>query len=202
MFTKYYKALLPKALVAGSFLMALAPAGFATAEGDSSPYLIGHWKLNDKFSDFKPPGSAISTENTEFVFLNPTNLTLTLEYAFFATNDNDPKKTTIFCGCDRDILQPNGRTRYTMLGEKQMGLFSTALCPKQTDGTMKTIVFTSKISDPVTIDGALQAGYQIDVLGGVGAIRTESGLLAVAINDATTAEIQSIHNQCKKFIKP
>ncbi len=27
-------------------------------------------------------GSQISTENTEFVFLNPTNLTLTLEYAF------------------------------------------------------------------------------------------------------------------------
>jgi hypothetical protein len=208
MFTKYYKALLPKALLAGSFLMSLAPAGLATAaehsQGDSSPYLIGHWKLNDNFSDFTAgSGSPIPTENTEFVFLNPTNLTLTLEYAFFATNDNDPKKKTIFCGCDRDILQPNGRTRYTMLAEKQGGQFSTDThhCPTQTDGTMKTIVFTSKIPDPVKIDDALQAGYQIDVFG-KGTGRTEAGLLAVAINDETTAEIQEIHNKCIKFIKP
>ena len=204
MFTNYYKALLPKALLAGSFLMAFAPAGLATADehsqGDSSPYLIGHWKLNDNFSDFAPgSGSPIPTENTEFVFLNPTNLTLTLEYAFFA---NDTTKA-IFCGCDRDTLQPNGRTRYTMLGEKQGGFFSTDTnhCPTQTDGTMKTIVFTSKFPGEVKIDDALQAGYQIDVFGR-GAGRTEAGLLAVAINEETRAEIQDIHKQCNKFIKP
>src|SRR5262249_54811782 len=84
MFEKYPKTRLAIALFASSFLLALASAGVATAEGDSGAYLIGQWKLNDIFSDFKPPGSKIVTDNTEFVFLNPTNLTLTLEYAFFA----------------------------------------------------------------------------------------------------------------------
>ena len=106
MFEKYHKTRLPIALFAGSFLLALASAGVATAEGDSGAYLIGQWKLNDRFSDFKPPGFSIVTDNTEFVFLNPTNLTLNkgLEYAFFASDGT-------FCGCDRDTLKPNGRVR-------------------------------------------------------------------------------------------
>ena len=79
MFENYRKTL--PALFVSGFVAAAGSVGVATAQ-DSSPYLIGHWKLNDDFSDFKPPGSKISTDNTEFVFLNPTNLVLTLEYAF------------------------------------------------------------------------------------------------------------------------
>jgi hypothetical protein len=79
MFENYRKTL--PALFVSGFVAAASSAGVAAAQ-DSSPYLIGHWKLNDEFSDFKPPGSTISTGNTEFVFLNPTNLVLALEYAF------------------------------------------------------------------------------------------------------------------------
>jgi len=202
MFEKYHKISRRLALFAGSFLAALAPAYFAAA-ADSSPYLIGHWKLNDKFSDFKPPGSEIKTDNTEFVFLNPTNLNkLTLEYAFFATKD-DPARTTLFCGCDRDVLNANGRVRYTMLGELQGGQFSrdTKHCPTQTDGAMKTIVFTGVDANGNVITGdALEAGYQIDLFGGVGTVRTEADLKAVAINNATAAEINAIHKACVAFI--
>ena len=97
MFENYRKTL--PALFVGGFVAAAGSVGVATAQ-DSSPYLIGHWKLNDDFSDFKPPGSKISTGNTEFVFLNPTNLALTLEYAFFGVGANG----ITFCGCDRDTL--------------------------------------------------------------------------------------------------
>jgi len=109
---------------------------------------VGHWRINDSFSDFKP-GPPIRTENTDFVFVNPTSLTLTLEYAFFAPDGT-------FCGCDRDTLQPNGRTRYTMLGEQQANIFSTKLCPTQTDGVLKSIVFTS--ADQIGKGDAVQAG--------------------------------------------
>jgi hypothetical protein len=216
MFERYRKIPLSIALFVGSFLAALAPANFATAhdqaEGGSSPYLIGHWKLNDTFHDFTSSGTAITTKNTEFVFLNPTNLKLTLEYAFFATVDADPNKKAVFCGCDRDVLSPNGRTRYTMLGEQDGKLFSSS-CGQQkftaTDGTMKTIVFTGTNSDgTVRIDDALQAGYQIDVFGQVPGttsgtaitIAAEAGLAAVAINDETKKEIQQIHKACVKFL--
>ena len=173
----------------------------ATAQ-DSSPYLIGHWKLNDQFSDFKPPGSNISTGNTEFVFLNPTNLVLTLEYAFFGAATNG----ITLCGCDRDTLQANGRVRYTMLGEKQGGQFSTQLCPTQTDGTMKTIVFPKGHSGPTSPPGdELEAGYQIDLFEGG---RTVAPLLAVpifngtAINAGVSQEIAAVHNACVQFLGP
>ena len=94
------------ALAALTVASLLIPLASATAQ-DSSPYVVGHWRLNDSFQDFMP-GAAITTDNTDFVFLNPTGLTLTLEYAFFAAPDGT------FCGCDRDTLKPNGRTRYTM----------------------------------------------------------------------------------------
>ena len=80
MFENYRKTL--PALFVSGFVAAAGSVGVATAQ-DSSPYLIGHWKLNDEFSDFKPPGSTISTGNTEFVFLNPTNLVLALEVLFW-----------------------------------------------------------------------------------------------------------------------
>jgi hypothetical protein len=46
----------------------------SAAAQDSSPYVVGHWRLNDSFRDFKP-GAPITTTNTDFVFLNPTGLT-------------------------------------------------------------------------------------------------------------------------------
>src|SRR6516162_441907 len=97
------------------------------------------------------------------VFLNPTNITLTLEYAFYTTNDTT--KAVTFCGCDRDTLTANGRTRYTMQGELEGGQFSNKLCPSQTDGDLKTIVFTGTENGNVVIGNALEAGYQIDVIG-------------------------------------
>src|SRR5215470_17953560 len=93
-------------LMVASLLAGFLPLAPVRAQ-DGSPYVVGHWRFNDSFSDFKP-GAPITTENTDIVFLNPTDLTLTLEYAFFAPGGR-------FCGCDRDTLPPNGRTRYTML---------------------------------------------------------------------------------------
>jgi|GEM_PF-1740990 hypothetical protein len=200
-------------LVAGTVL-ALANAGAANADdnnpaggGDASPYLVGHWKLNDSFQDSKA-GSPIVTENTEFVFLNPTKLTLTLDYAFFANppeadlNASHKNTGATFCGCDEDTLIPNGRVRYTMLGEEEGGFLSRKLCPKQTDGVMKTIVFTSKKDHPdqINIEDALQAGYQIQTFN-QGQGRTESDLKAVPVTDKIKEEIQFIHDQCKKFLK-
>lgn len=163
---------------------------------------MGHWKLNDTFED-------ISTENTEFVFLNPTKLTLTLDYAFFANPpEADQSKTpgkikgAVFCGCDEDTLIPNGRVRYTMAGEEKDGFLSRKLCPNQTDGVMKTIVFTSKKEHPdqINIDDALQAGYQSQTFN-KGQGRTEADLKAVPITEKTKEEIQFIHEQCSKFLK-
>jgi hypothetical protein len=220
MFEQYHKTLLQTALFAGSFLGALAPAGFAAADehagGGSSPYLVGHWKLADQFSDFTGNGTQIVTENSEFVFINPTDDTLTLEYAFFATDDTVPStvqvKPTLFCGCDRDTLNRNGRTRYTMLAELQGGQFSPAGCTRSdktvaTDGVLKTIVFEGTDHGKVILGRALQAGYQVDVHGQVPGtsgsavtIASTASLAAVAINEETLEEIQAIHKACVKFI--
>ena len=158
---------------------------------DTSPYIIGHWKFNDSFQDFTP-GTPLVTDNTDFSFLNPTDLTLTLEYAFFAPDGT-------FCGCDRDTLKPNGRTRYTMLGEKQGGQFSTTLCPTQTEGELKSIVFTGEGTQTsgIEIGDAVQGGVQIHIFG---SNRSESNMQGVTVNKTTTREINGIHAQCKKFI--
>lgn len=198
-------------LIVASLLAALIPLTSAMAQ-DSSPYVVGHWMLNDSFRDFKP-GAPIRTDNTDFIFLNPTDLTLTLEYAFFAAPDGT------FCGCDRDTLSPNGRTRYTMLGEKQGGQFSTTLCPTQTEGTLKSIVFTGKDANGNIIVGdALQAGVQIHIFGEAAQkrsdsnlqseanlqsgsnLRSESNLQGVTINPTTTREMNEIHKRCVGFI--
>ena len=114
--------------------------------------------------------------------------------------------TITFCGCDRDTLRANGRVRYTMLGEKQGGQFSTKLCPTQTDGTMKTIVFPKGNSGPTSPPGdELQAGYQIDLFDGGRAV---APLLAVpifngtAINAGVSGEITAVHNACIGFLGP
>jgi len=178
------------ALVTASFLVGFIPLTPVTAQ-DSSPYVVGHWRLNDSFKDFST-GPAITTDNTDIVFLNPTSLTLTLEYAFFAPDGT-------FCGCDRDTLNANGRTRYTMLAEKQSNIFSTKLCPTQTEGVLKSIVFTS--ADKIGADGALQAGVQIHIFGSSPGQRSESNLQGVSINPTTVIEMNNIHKQCDNFIK-
>ena len=74
-----------KALIEILLSAAPTPVAVATVQ-DSSPYVVGHWNLNDSFQDFTP-GSPITNDNTDFAFLNPTDLTLTLEHAFFAAPD-------------------------------------------------------------------------------------------------------------------
>jgi hypothetical protein len=168
-------------------------AGASAMAQDSSPYVVGLWRLNDGFQDVTPSVARL-TENTDFVFLNPTNLTLTLEYAFFAPDGT-------FCGCDRDTLQPNGRTRYTMLGERQGGSFSTKLCPAQTEGVLKSIVFTNlDSSGSIVVGDALQAGVQIHMFGSAAEQRSESNLQGVTINNTTTREMNKIHRHCVRFL--
>ena len=173
-------------LILTAVVMAFAPA-IAFAQ-NSSPYVVGQWNLKDKFKDFKGHASPIITDNSAFTFINPTPLTLTLEYAFFAPDGT-------FCGCDRDTLKPNGRTEYTMLAEQQGGQFSTTLCPTQTNGVMKSIVFES--SSSIGTDRALQAGLEIHTGGGQ---RTESDLDAVPVNTTTITEMNDIHTLCVDFI--
>ncbi len=192
-----HRSLALAAPIVAAFLAASIPLAPAMAQ-DSSPYVVGHWRLNDSFHDFTG-GTAITTDNTDIVFLNPTGLTLTLEYAFFAPDGT-------FCGCDRDTLSPNGRTRYTMLAEKQARIFSTALCPTQTEGELKSIVFTGtdngKISGNIVVGDALQAGVQIHIFGSAPGQRSESNLQAVGMNAATMQEMGQIHRLCVGFIKP
>src|SRR6266478_6833151 len=178
-----------RALILAWVLAGFIPVSPAIAQ-DSSPYVVGHWNLSDSFQDFTG-GTAITTDNTDLTFLNPTDLTLTLEYAFLAPDGT-------FCGCDRDALKPNGRTRYTMLAEKQGGQFSTTLCSTQTEGEMKSIVFISEgNADGIIVSDALQAGTQIHIFG---SNRSESNLQGVTINRTTVREMNKIHTLCKKFI--
>jgi hypothetical protein len=179
-----------RALILAWVLAGFIPVASARAQ-DSSPYVVGHWNLSDSFQDFTG-GTAIATDNTDLTFLNPTDLTLTLEYAFFAPDGT-------FCGCDRDTLKPNGRTRYTMLAEKQGGQLSTTLCSTQTEGEMKSIVFISedKDRDSIIVGDALQAGTQIHIFG---SNRSESNLQGVTINRTTVREMNKLHALCKKFI--
>jgi hypothetical protein len=179
-----------KALILALVLAGFIPVVPAIAQ-DSSPYIVGHWNLSDSFQDFTG-GTAITTDNTDITFLNPTDLTLTLEYAFFAPDGT-------FCGCDRDTLKPNGRTRYTMLAEKQGGMFSTTLCPTQTEGEVKSIVFIREDNDKdsIVIGDAVQAGTQIHIFG---SNRSESNQQGVTVNHTTVREMNKIHALCKKFI--
>ena len=177
-----------KLAILALFLTALIPATLAFAQ-NSSPYVVGQWNLDDRLKDFQH-GQSIDTDNSVFVFQNPTGLSLTLEYAFFAPDGT-------FCGCDRDTLAPNGRTRYTMQAEVEGGQFSKKLCGKITDGTLKSIVFVS--STTIGTDGALQAGLQIH-LAEDDHTRTESDLNAVPVNSTTTSEMNHIHSLCNGFI--
>jgi hypothetical protein len=96
-------------------------------------------------------------------------------------------------------LKPNARTRYTMLGEKQRHQFSTTLCPTQTEGELRSIVFIGedKDKDAIEIGDAVQGGVQIHVFGNN---RSESNLQGVTINRTTLREMNELHAKCKKFI--
>jgi hypothetical protein len=74
---------------------------------DSSPYVVGHWNLGDSFQDFTG-GSAIATDNTDFTFLNPTDLTLTLEYAFFAEDPLHHPRAQYFVAVIATLCRPMG----------------------------------------------------------------------------------------------
>jgi len=182
---------------------ALAGVRDSKQRGDeSSPYIVGAWKLETDAS-----GSPIV--DSEIRFINPTPLTLVLEYAFFDLDGN-------FCGCDRDTFDPNKSTVYTMFQELNLGsaipggppVFS---CPG-TGGAMKSIVFLSEPGDwnGIVLDDASQVGFQTHAFGvdpetdpsvaaGTnlqGRVMTEAGLQAISINEATKKEIDAIHAAC------
>jgi hypothetical protein len=87
-----------------------------------------------------------------------------------------------------------------MAEEVSGGQFSTSLCPSQTEGELKSIVFVSEDKKGgVVLNDAAQAGIQIHIFSNP-ADKAESNLQGVAINKTTTREINGIHQQCKKFI--
>lgn len=179
-----------KTLILVVLVVMSIPYAFARAD-ESSPYLMGSWFLDDHFKDGTTP---IVTKDTQFTFLNPTNLGLNLEYAFFDEQGG-------FCGCDRDFLEPNGVVRYTMSGEAAGGQFvctgKVSGIPKQTHGSMKTIVFSEVPDDGISTANALQIGFQTQLLSN--GSRTEAGLKAISVTSVTQAEITAIHTNCVNF---
>src|SRR5512139_3689588 len=104
-----------KVFVGICLLVMLIPFAAAMADdesrpggGGASPYIVGAWKL---VCDPAVTTSCSPILDTEFRFINPTTLTVTLEYAFF---ENDGT----FCGCDRDSFEPNKTTVYTATQER------------------------------------------------------------------------------------
>jgi len=174
-------------LILMAILSLVIPA--TTVRGsESSPYVVGEWFLNDNFQDGTTP---VSITDSQFTFLNPTQGSLVLEYAFFDTKGG-------FCGCDRDTLAPNGVTRYTMSAEGAGGMFAcTGLpLPLQTTGTLKAIVFTSQ-QQVISLTNALQVGFQMHFF--TNGHVAETGLKSITITADTSAEIQQIHQQCVDF---
>jgi hypothetical protein len=133
-----------------------------------------------------------------------TPICLSSSAASMSNSTSTSPSSTVFCGCDRDTLPPNGRTRYTMLAEMQGGQFSASMCKKSkgsalTEGELKSIVFISedKDHDSIIIGDALQAGTQIHIFG---SNRSESNLQGVTKNRTTISEMNKIHALCKAFI--
>ena len=161
----------------------------------SSPYVVGVWKFIPNQDQTKPPNV-----DTEVRFINPTNLTVTLEYAFFELDGT-------FCGCDRDTFQPNKTTIYTMADEKALGLGPGGLpvfsCTGNS-GALKSIVFLNH-GQKIFLDQASQVGFTTHVFGDVmegdnsfltGKVMTEAGMVPVPINEEAREEIQKIHDLC------
>lgn len=163
--------------------------------GQGSPYVVGVWKFVANQDPTKAP-----SVDTEVRFINPTNLTVTLEYAFFELDGT-------FCGCDRDTFQPNKTTIYTMADERALGLGPGGLpvfsC-KGNSGALKSIVFLNH-GQTISLDEASQVGFTTHVFGDVtegdssfltGRVMTEAGMQPVPIDGQTRQEIQNIHDQC------
>lgn len=181
----------------------------AKVGADSSPFIVGVWKF------IRGAYGGTPTVDTEFRFINPTNLDVTLEYAFFEADDGS------FCGCDRDDLSPNKTTIYTVLGEAiNAPAFPTPEIPFQfschgQSGALKAIVFKNK-GQKILLDDTTQVGFQLHAFGGIvetpdgqgnfnflqGNIMSESPMLGVAISDSTRDDVRMIHEDCTKILGP
>ena len=186
-------------------LVVLIPFSSTTANeesgkgGESSPLIVGAWKLVCKDSPCPTP-VVNPVVDTEFRFINPTKLTETLEYAFF---ENDGT----FCGCDRDTFTPNKTTVYTASGERNSNP-SLMRC-KGNSGALKSIVFASHEDDEILIHGATQTGFLTHLFGNITTAvdgntsyansMAEAGMKGVVITPDTLAEIKAIHQACVNF---
>jgi hypothetical protein len=181
-------------------------------KAETSPYVVGQWQ-------FATDSSGNILADTEFVFLNPADNTVVLEYAFFEQPDLAHPDFVQFCGCDRDTLTANKQVTYTISGEQQGNLFN---CTTRS-GMLKSIVFKKKADchddDGFDLDGATQTGFESHVYalnGGSirepdatipgdflsGPVMTRAGLRGVAITKATLADIEDIHEACVSFLGP
>jgi hypothetical protein len=170
----------------------MATGGDDHEQGRESPFIVGTWRF--------VPGSPTPSVDTEFRFINPTPLKLTLEYAFFELDGT-------FCGCDRDDFKPNQTTVYTMLAESQLspplpGGPAVFTC-KGTSGALKSIVFQTE-GDRLILRGATQVGFQLKAFGELvetdttlqGRVMTESTMASVPLDAAAREEIRRIHALC------
>jgi hypothetical protein len=199
--------ILKTGLFAAILLTVLIPMTYVMAQEDS-PFIVGVWKFVPVTTVKKAQGTP--QVDTEFRFINPTKLTLYLEYAFFDLAGN-------FCGCDRDVLDPNKTAVYTVLGESQIpSPVTISNIPNQfsctgDSGALKAIVFTDvdSTSDTVIFGSARQVGFQTHVLGHIkelgpapnfnflqGDIMTTSEMKAISIDSTTAVEINQIHKNC------
>lgn len=172
--------------------------GGPRAKGESSPYIVGDWKFDQKQTGTQ----CAPTADTEFRFINPTADTFTLEYAFFELDGT-------FCGCDREQIHHNETIAYTVFQEKEEGHFT---CSGKS-GALKSIVFKLR-NHKLHLDDAMQVGFQTHAFGDIrepaedssefllGSVMTESGMKGIAINDSTLEEIRNIHQQCVAFLPP
>jgi hypothetical protein len=178
-----------------------------------TPYIVGQWKFTS--TDNTPK------VDTEFRFVNPTKLTLVLEYAFFNLDGS-------FCGCDRDNFPPNKTTVYTMFQEANLGLGAggqPVFSCSDTNGALKSIVFLTDGQKNIVLDDASQIGFQTHVFGVdpdsdpssaaggnlqgsfqaspvKGAFMTESAMVPVPLDETTREEIKEIHRQCTNVNGP
>ena len=172
-------------------------SGHDTEGGESSPLIVGAWKLVCNASPCPTPVANLVVD-TEFRFINPTKVNATLEYAFF---ENDGT----FCGCDRDTFPPNKTTVYTASGERNSNLM---VC-NGNSGALKSIVFAGHEGDEILINGAMQTGFLTHLFGAISTAQdgstsyansmAEAGMKGIAITRDTLAEIKAIHKACVNF---
>lgn len=169
------------------------------SKGESSPYVVGAWKFQEKECDPYDSSKKKVNADTEFRFINPTKRDLKLEFAFFETDGT-------FCGCDREEIDPNETVSRTVFQERERGKF---FCDGRS-GALKAIVFKEK-NGKLFLDDATQVGFQTHAFGDVqepedyssdfivGNVMTEAGLEGVEINDATLDDIRFIHQKCSEY---